>query len=457
VNSHGVITVGSSAIFNIADMANAGSITLGDASNAASDLGCSNGCTPTGPTMTNTGTLKTVAGGTAIRRLKVIIHNASGATVDLAGVVAQTDSGCQPGGGLANTNAITNSGTVTIEPGANVSADCGFTNSSGATVVNNGMLDMDGDVFVQRGTESGNPVIFMNGSGLDPDLSSGTGSFLYAQNGGIHPTGSQPGIAAGDTVTVASGVTLGNVNPPITNAGTIILGDNSGSGDTIVCCDYYTAPATITNTGTIEAVAGAGGARHIQVNVRNGPRGVVDIATNTAQDPSCTSVGPGLSTSWFQNDGTFIIEPTASYSVGTCPAGSAYQDTFTQSYNGTLRATINGNTMAFSQLIGGQINLGGVLKVSTIGTPAVNSKWLIVSSSSMNGQFSSLDFGGQPYAWVYASSSPPPGFSPGFTMIRTAPHNPCAGRAWHCQPIGRTPSPAPPGTWWGRPHEDTSS
>jgi hypothetical protein len=66
---------------------------------------------------------------------------------------------------------------VTIVSGGSLTASCGLTNNR--TVGNLGTLTMGGDVFVQRGTVSGNPVILANGSTLDPDLLASAGSFSH--------------------------------------------------------------------------------------------------------------------------------------------------------------------------------------------------------------------------------------------------------------------------------------
>lgn len=78
-------------------------------------------------------------------------------------------------------------------------------------------------------------------------------------NGGQTLTGSgaNPGIAAGQTVTLAASnetTTLGTIN--FTNAGTLVLGD-SGNLPAILCC----AAEHLTNTGHINTVAGGGSNR----------------------------------------------------------------------------------------------------------------------------------------------------------------------------------------------------
>src|SRR5207245_4789129 len=121
--------------------------------------------------------LKTVQGGGGTRHIQVMVINATGATLDVAGVATQTDAGCNNPGGVGNNRAIINNGTVTVQPAGNFSLDCGFVNSAGATVANNGTLT-PGGALVQRGSESGKPVMLMNGSGLDDALPPARGTFV---------------------------------------------------------------------------------------------------------------------------------------------------------------------------------------------------------------------------------------------------------------------------------------
>jgi hypothetical protein len=404
INAHGALTVGSSAIFKMADLTNAGTITLGDAASGDTGLGCSGGCSPTGPILTNNGTLKTIQGGGGTRHIQVMVINAAAATLDIGGVAAQTDAGCNNPGGIAN-RAVVNNGSVIVEAAGTFSPSCGFVNSAGATVVNNGMFT-PGWAFVQRGTESGNPVLFMNGSGIDDDLSAGPGSFVYSGAAGypsgqnsLGGSGPNPGIPAGQTITIASTNTYIGIYPNIKNAGTIILGDNSGTGDSALCCAYFTSGATITNTGTIKTVQGSGGIRHLQINIANLASGTIDIAADTRQDQACGAGNVNATT--ISNSGTFTIEATGKYAMSPCLTG-AYQNTFTQSGGGTFQTAVDATATKFGQLTGGTVNLDGTLRVTTVGWPSLGTTWPIISGATRSGTFASFNMCGPDYSVEYA-------------------------------------------------------
>jgi fibronectin-binding autotransporter adhesin len=431
------LTIPSSSTFNIESdsaIGPRGVLVIGSGAPGASALGCQGiPCTPNHPVLSNSGTIDTVLGDGSVRHVQqVLIANMAGGTFDVVGNTSLT-GGCQPGGGLFNTSGLSNDGTVSVEASGVLQALCGLWNNG--TVANHGTVQMGGDVFEQRGTESGNPVIFTGGSSLDPVTIAGPGSFLFRESGGIHSTGgTAAGIAAGDTVTIASTNTIVTVFPPITNAGTIIFGDNSGNGDSTICCEYFTGPTDITNIGLIKTVPGGGGIHHFQQNITNAAGGTIDIAADTRQDPNC---GPNsVNAIRMVNNGTFTIETGGHYTVGSCPAGSQYQDTFAQSVDGTLQTTINVNTMAVGQLSGGVLSLNGVLRVSTIGSPALGSQWSIITGANLTGAFAVHDFGGIHYAWHYTGT--------GLTLMLMG-LNPCAqvGNGWGCNPVHSPPPPSP--------------
>jgi hypothetical protein len=288
-------------------------------------------------------------------------------------------------------------------------------------------------------------VIFANGSGIDDDLSAGPGSFVYTGSAGypqgqnsLGGSGPNPGIPAGQVITIASTNTYIGIYPNITNAGTIILGDNAGSGDSALCCSYFTAPATITNTGMIKTVPGGGGIRHLQVNVANTAGGTIDIATDTRQDRACG--GNGINATKITNDGSFIIEAGGRYAMTSCPS-DLYQNAFTQGPLGTFQTMINGNATSFGQLTGGIINLDGRLKVTTVGTAGLGYAWRIIDGAQLSARpFASLDADNR-YSILYSASS----------VILFV--DPCGllPPAWTCQPVVNPPSSPPGAPWWGKP------
>jgi hypothetical protein len=142
----------------------------------------------------------------------------------------------------------TNNGTFTVEVGVGFAISNGgsFTNLAGS-VINSGSFSQTGSTFTQRaGSESGNPVLLKGGI-LDDDLSAGPAKFTitcpncppYALTG----SSTQPGVAAGQVVTIAGDNTQVDLSVSLTNAGTVVLGD-TGAGYSVLahlrhCPDQY--------------------------------------------------------------------------------------------------------------------------------------------------------------------------------------------------------------------------
>jgi fibronectin-binding autotransporter adhesin len=369
-----VVTVGSFNIFvNLGvNLTNAGTITLGDSNGGYSVL--------QGPgALTNNGHLNTVQGGGNTRFLRANVSNGASGVFDVSAPDTRQDQGT-----LTNNN-----GTVKIEPPPSggvggalaLSGGSAFANNGGA-VINNGTFSMSGGTFTQRGgTESGTPV-FLNGSTLDDDLGAGAGLFTFTGNGALTGTGNKPGVAAGQVVTVGSFNVLASLEVNLTNAGTITLGDSNGGYSGLQ------GPGDLTNNGHLNTVQGGGNSRFLRVNVSNGATGVVDIAApDTRQDQ-------GTLTS---SDGTVRIEAAGSLALSS---GSS----FSEGGSSTFAPTIDANTATFGQLSagGGPVSLGGKLMVTTVGSPAVNSAWPIISGANRSGQFATLDFGSSSYDVQYS-------------------------------------------------------
>src|SRR5207245_1404797 len=121
-------------------------------------------------------------------------------------------------------------------------------------------------------------VVLGDGVILDDDLGAGAGLFRFtgAAGGTLTGTGSSPGVAAGQVVTIASSDVGVGLATNLTNAGTITLGD-AGSGYSLL------GGAPLTNTGVLRTVSGGGGGRLLRLNVTNAAGGNVDIAGPTLE------------------------------------------------------------------------------------------------------------------------------------------------------------------------------
>jgi len=398
-----------------------GVITLGDAGNGFSILCCA------GVTLTNSGHLDTVAGAGGNRYLRANLTNAAAGTVNIGGTTLQD------GGGGGSTTTI-NNGAITVAASGSLTLG-GFTNpetfsNSGGSITNNGAITMRNlATFIQRGgSETGIPVALNSGSTLDDDVSAAAAGFVIPESDAtLTGSGSNPGLAAGQVLTVAANYTQATLGKSLTNAGTLILGD-AGSGFSILCC----AGVTLTNTGHLNTLAGAGGNRHLRANIINAG-GLVDIAGPTLQDG-----GGGGATSIANNRGTVMIEPGQSLALS---GGSS----FSQQSTATFATAIDANTTAFGQLSGGAVSLNGQLKVTTVGSPPLDSQWPLIAGATRAGMFATLDFRGEPYRVQYSAG--------GVTLIRTARVDRCVRlpKAWECHPMLHPPSSTPGVPWWKRP------
>jgi hypothetical protein len=214
-----------------------------------------------------------------------------------------------------------------------------------------------------------------------------------------------------------------NLSVSLTNAGTITLG--AGTGHNVLCCSNV----TLTNTGRLNTVAGGADNRYLRLNVKNAG-GVVDVAAPTIADVNGTTV---------TNNGTLTLEAGSIFYLS---AGA----TFTQGAGGTFQTVIDANATKVGQLSGGgdAVTLGGTLKVTTVGKPAVGSNWPIISGAVRTGQFGSFEFDST-YTVTYPID--------GATLTARSPVNPCTltPPSWACRPAVNPPASTPGGPWWRRP------
>ena len=139
---------------------------------------------PSTATVTNDGTLTTVAGSGGIRYLRSNLTNDGTVTIDSA--ATESDGG----DGVTTT---TNDGTFTVAAtGSYILSGASFDNAGGS-IANSGTLEQDANTFTQRGgTETGTPVIIDNAT-LDDDTSAGGGYFTFSGTNTLTGTGSARG------------------------------------------------------------------------------------------------------------------------------------------------------------------------------------------------------------------------------------------------------------------------
>jgi len=359
-------------------MTNAGTITLGDAGSGINGLLACGGTI----TLTNTGRLNTVAGGGGNRLIQFYnFINAASGVIDLGGPLADDSCG-----------HITNNGAITVQASGSLSLSGGVSfSNTGGSLSNQGAVTISGASpagFVQRGSESGNPAV-INGGFLDDDTSAGSGLFTLTGNTTLTGTGANPGVAAGQTVTIPANNSQSSIAVSLTNAGTIILGDAGTGTSAFLGCG---GPTTLTNTGHLNTIAGGGGTRYLRFySLHNVGAGTMDLAGPTVDD-NCGTIS---------NDGTLVIEPRGGLSLVGGPS-------FGQGAGGIFATTIDANANIFGQLTAGghAVSLDGKLRVTTVGAPSAGSSWPIISgATTRSGQFAAFDICDTNYDVEYAASS----------------------------------------------------
>ncbi len=415
-----VVTVSASNI-SVAlgvNLTNAGTIILGDSGGGYSWLANPG-------TLTNSGQLNTIAGGGGIRYLRLNITNTAAGTITIGTATNQDQGG----------NLTTNNGTVTVEP-AGTLALSGFSfANNGGTVSNNGTFGVSSGTFTQRGGTVTGTAVLLSGSTLDDDLGAGAALFTFTGNGTLTGSGSNPGVAAGQVVTVSAANISVALGVDLTNAGTITLGDSGGG------YSWLANPGALTNSGGLNTIVGGGGGRFLRLNITNTATGTIVIRTTTTQDQGTLT----------RNNGTVMIEAGGRLSLSS---GSS----FAQGASATFAPTIDANATTFGQLTagGGPVSLAGKLLVQTVGSPAINSTWPIIANVNRSGQFASLDYGANNYDVQYTSTgatlvalaTPTPTSTPTPTLLprrlrhAQRPPRPLARRRRHRLPHRPSRSPS---------------
>ena len=370
------------------------------------DIGLISGAYLSQPTglLENHGTIETR--GTGLAEITVPITNFAAGVIDI-----KEGRALQDGSSL---DVIDNQGSFIVESGA------GFLVSTFSTFVNSGTLTVNGDgpaapnkalgafvvqrsTFRQRGAVAGTGVTSTQDSTLDHTAGGGTGLFTvrrsccgpYTQLTGSLPSGETitldssavPGVGAG----IPDGAEL-KIDTPVTNNGTLVLRDLTGDPASLFT---YNGAGTLTNNGTIRA-DGAGAGKRFRLPLTNAAAGTIDVVAGTlVQDLGTTTT----------NDGTFVIGPGGAYQLN-----NGRNTMFAQGSTGSLHLTVTANpppgqvTSITGDANPGSANLAGELAVSTIGTPAVGTRYHAIANVHTTGTFSSYAFGATPYDVDYLAS-----------------------------------------------------
>lgn len=240
-------------------------------------------------------------------------------------------------------NSLVNAGgTINIATGKTLTDTESFKQSAGTTNVS-GSLHGSGGFTVEGGTFTGNSPVLNTPLIFSP--SGGSGTFVVHGNSGFGSS-----IGAGITViaeATASEDTLMNFRAetnPATNAGTVQL-TSEDNAHTATLQGPESAPASLTNIGTIETLPGSGGGRTLGLGLTN--EGTIKIDANT--DGSCCS-----SSLHMVNKGTLTIDAGKLFSLGGAP--------FTQT---------EGNTKVNGEMTGAGNSLFAISGGSFTGNPPV--------------------------------------------------------------------------------------
>jgi hypothetical protein len=206
-------------------------------------------------------------------------------------------------------------------------------------------------------------------------------------------------IASGPTLVISNDTNNNqgalSAGSDVTNAGTIELTtiNNCGGCSTTLS---IASGSTLTNTGSLISDPGDGGPRAISGSIDN--QGTFNVNASTTLDPGTLNDSGSIDVADGKTltnvDDTVRIKPGGTFSLNS--SGS-----YTQQSGATLWVTIDATTNSYTGISGGQTNLGGTLKVTTIGTPAENSAWQIIPGTT-TGAFDSTAFD-IPYTVQYGS------------------------------------------------------
>ena len=298
--------------------------TEGDVTNGGTIVLTSGGCSepaylevPSGKTLTNTGTISVLAGAGGERY-------------------------------LYGDGEVVNHGTVAVADGVSLTLqDAVFTNGSGGTVAGTGSghVLVDGSTFDEgAGTTSGSePVVSEDGT---IEYTGSGASHIVARNYQSKLKGS---LSAGQTFTIegtCSSYAYVATEGDVTNGGTIVLTSGGCSEPA-----YLEVPSgkTLTNTGTISVLAGAGGERRLYGNVLN----------------------------------------TGTLALGAGTQLSLEDGEYTQGKAGKLRTAIAGPSSFGTLAVSGLAVLGGTIEVEPIESfkASAGQKFTILTDTSRSGDF----------------------------------------------------------------------
>jgi hypothetical protein len=312
--------------------------------------------------LTNDGTFQALQGAGGSRYIRLNVVNDSDGTVSIGDANTIFDQAY----------AFTNNGSFTVTSTGGYTQDGGSGSfiQSGGTFVNNGSTFFQNMLLtLSGGAVSGNAVVVQNSDLTD---SAGGGSFVLQCGNNLAGT-----IPSGQTIDVqanACGSASLQLQGNVTNHGTLNL-DSIDADNNSLMNDSIGGDGLI-NSGTFQTLAGAGGIRYIRAPITNNAGKTINLfAANNYQDQNTADTNNG---NWNVKSGAELFMSSSS--------------TFTQSSTGNFGAAVNVALATAYGISGGSVLLAGKVTVTTAGTPASGSQWVIISTvaNGVVGTFSSV-------------------------------------------------------------------
>ena len=301
--------------------------------------------------------------------VRVPVTNDSGGTVSIGSPNTFQD-------GFNGATTTTNSGTFIITAAGKLTVSSNAFTNLGGTLTNNGTLTVkNSSTFTQRGgTESGNAVVLTLGATLDDDTTASPGAFRVQGQANINGTGSNPGVAAGQTVTIAGATASASLSTNITNKGTLVLDSTDGTDSQLT----GSPSLLLTNDGIFKSLNTSPNANmFVRVPVTNDSGGTVSIGSpNTFQDGFN---GPTTTT----NNGTFIVTSAGKL---TETSGSILFNSGGNAVFHIASATVFGSIASVNATVAGTVK--GLLDSSFV--PPANTEFKVIVDNTYAGCFTTV-------------------------------------------------------------------
>lgn len=336
-----------------------------------------------GMTLTNSGTLRTEAGNGGARTLNG--HHRNTGTMEFQ-VTTNYNAG-----------TLTNEGTLGVPSGGTLTmaASSDLVQQSGGIANLGTFVHLGGNNTFFSGKMKGQLDLRSSNLTFDP-------GFLDSVNLGLRGTTNFTGaVAAGQDLHLLGSNLIGNqVFSPVadlTNAGNLYLTSEGGGFATTL----DVAGFTITNSGLIEALPGAGGARTVRGTLNNTGTVSIDGTSCTFNSGNFNNLSGGK----VRGDGTIVLSGSTFTNSGFVRPGLNSIGTlditgdFTQDASGVLAIELGGlvpDTEHDVLDVSSTANLSGELRLRAVNgfVPSFGQQFVVVTAGSISGAFDKVVLNG---------------------------------------------------------------